>query len=779
MTTDKNIIVQNCYIACACASRPNVMVWCSQTHMIIFSSKNNLCLADISQGSYYRIIQTIQAHADEITCVKLLKNMAANSNKYCTLFCTSSNNGEIALWGIEKIDGLYSICNIFRDQRQSSISLIKACSIVGEQLLFANSIFDKVEFKLCTEIPVGNVKNRLLPTLEFPGKIVTSFDFSNFKNLLLLAIGLSDGNIQFFHIITDEINTEIKHCVTIKNEHNVWVRAMSFRETTNGLWLAAASDNLIKIWEFSIAKEMRNDKQCDPMLTHHSFTVKDDKAKLNMLISIRLESVLNSDEGFLQSIEWHPDRLELLTSAINTNVMRWHYSNTESLWLPISRFGEITQDGSGYFDATYSPDGNSVAYHSLFGAVYICDIHEEKIYSKPHTIAGHSDSVTDIAWDPSGSYLLSCSFDKTTRIHTSLNEIDLFFEIARPQVHGHSLNCLSTISSTLYVSGAEEKIFRVFQASSHFAESLAQLAKIKIDFQNLSVRGFQSELTLTNVCMNSDNADPNLITDFFTDVPTEDQLNKFTLFPELKKLYGHGYEVFTVICNHAGTVFATACKASHPEQATIFLWDTNEFQQRIALNAHQLTVTQLAFSYNDKFLLSVSRDRTWTLFGLSDNNNYDFKILYRTTSLTSKHSRIIWGCSWSHDSLYFATVSRDKTLNIWNVTNEIEIRYIVKFTSDYGLNAVDFAPNNNDRSYLLAIGNEKGGIIILDVNPFKPNCSILCEFSKDFCHSDTITRLRFRPCNKKMGVNENKVLELASSSLDNTVKIFRLNGFFS
>ena len=43
--------------------------------------------------------------------------------------------------------------------------------------------------------------------------------------------------------------------------------------------------------------------------------------------------------------------------------------------------------------------------------------------------------------------------------------------------------------------------------------------------------------------------------------PFEDYLVKHTLWPEMNKLYGHGYEISTVSCNHAGTTIASACKS--------------------------------------------------------------------------------------------------------------------------------------------------------------------------------------------------------------------------
>lgn len=67
--------------------------------------------------------------------------------------------------------------------------------------------------------------------------------------------------------------------------------------------------------------------------------------------------------------------------------------------------------------------------------------------------------------------------------------------------------------------------------------------------------------------------------------------------------------------SYSKRLIATSCKATTAEHAVVRVYDTEKWQLfGQPLEGHTLTVTRIAFSYDERYILSVSRDRTWRLF---------------------------------------------------------------------------------------------------------------------------------------------------------------------
>lgn len=280
-----------------------------------------------------------------------------------------------------------------------------------------------------------------------------------------------------------------------------------------------------------------------------------------------------------------------------------------------------------------------------------------------------------------------------------------------------------------------------------------------------------------------------------TEPPTEDHLLQNTLWPEVQKLYGHGYEIFCVACSNSKTLLASACKAAKKEHAAIILWNTTSWKQVQNLVFHSLTVTQMAFSPNDKFLLAVSRDRTWSLWKRQDTISPEldpvFSLFAFTNKVTAVHSRIIWSCDWSPDSKYFFTGSRDKKVVVWGEcdSSDDSVEHSIGPCSsvlDVGgaVTAVSVCPLLNlSQRYIVAVGLECGKVCLYtwkktDQVPEINDWTHCVETSQSQRHMLAIKKLCWKNCNGKTEQNEaegTEWLHFASCGEDHTVKIYKVN----
>jgi len=397
----------------------------------------------------------------------------------------------------------------------------------------------------------------------------------------------------------------------------------------------------------------------------------------------------------------------------------------------------------------------------------------------------------------------------------------------------------------LYVSGSEEKVLRVFEAPGAFADTLAMARGRPIPNPNqislapstpaygasLPALGLSNKAIYTaedasrnagyDSSSTSKSAEPGLgeggYNEYGPDVaptaaptaiagpPLEEHLAGSTLWPEIHKLYGHGNEIFCAAAHPTGQYLASACRAQSLSTAGILMWDTKTWTLCANLEAHSLTVTQLAFSPNGKFLASASRDRTLAIFSInssspdgaaeSDDTNDDFSLV----SHLKAHARIVWGVGWAPNSRLLATASRDGTAKIWHIdsTTGCCIGNTAVATIQFdkiGVQCVAFAPQEvSDGHCLAAVGLENGEVVvgvfswtetsIEDNSPLPVKWNEVWRTRMTEKHAAAVRRICWRVAGKKDrggGGGVQKIaaavdFDLASVSDDHSIRIFNID----
>jgi len=284
-------------------------------------------------------------------------------------------------------------------------------------------------------------------------------------------------------------------------------------------------------------------------------------------------------------------------------------------------------------------------------------------------LSGHLGAVRQVKWDPTGTFLMTCGVDKTTRIFHNI--AGRFCEIARPQIHGYEMVCFAFTEDGI-VSGAEEKVLRTFISPSAFWRRLRGEAP-KNDA--LALGASLSSLGLSNKAVYTNStAQPAVVQGYYSEQPdiqgimnhqksgppTESELQQYTLWPETDKLYGHAYEIYSIDTSPDYKYIASASRSTTREHAAIRIWEKtdNNYLEVQVLRCHELTVTKIKFSPDGLYLLSVSRNRSWAIHALEEG---------KWTLVLCKekaHARIIWDALWLSNNT-FVTGSRDGSIKIW------------------------------------------------------------------------------------------------------------------
>lgn len=141
-----------------------------------------------------------------------------------------------------------------------------------------------------------------------------------------------------------------------------------------------------------------------------------------------------------------------------------------------------------------------------------------------------------------------------------------------------------------------------------------------------------------------------------TSIPDEEVLSSRTLWPEIDKIYAHGYEIVCVAASPDGKYLASSCRATSEKHAVIHVHDlATNAACGMPLQGHSSTVTRISWQGSER-MVSVGRDRSWRTWRLQDGS------FVQERSMVKAHARIIWDVTWMDMQDAFITASRDKTV---------------------------------------------------------------------------------------------------------------------
>ncbi|EAQ85907.1 hypothetical protein CHGG_07160 [Chaetomium globosum CBS 148.51] len=710
--------------------------------LVAFGSDSNVCLWDPTDPK--GISNILSGHTAHVRAVAFLPGR--NEESKTVNLVTGGDDKQLRLWAIDSETGAASCVQTIQEHSEpiNCIAALKspASGDVAKQIFATGAADATVKIWV---FEAGQIT--LLQTIKTTRKympLTLALSALEEGNGLVLAVAGTTNAVQIFTASAADGNPGVEFTLqaTLPGHEN-WIRSLDFirekPEKGSDILLASASqDKYIRLWLF--------------------------------------EALLLGHEDWVYSARWFraaDGRLQLLSASADNTLSLWESDTESGIWLTVVRLGEISREkgattatGSigGFWTGLWSPSGTTVITLGRTGSWRRWDYDAaEDMWKQNFAISGHTRAVTGISWSRDGLYLLSTSSDQTTRLHAewALDARNSWHEMSRPQIHGYDLNCISALGPASFVSGADEKLMRVFTEPKAVARMLSHLTNTAAptpeteealpDVANMPVLGLSNKAVTTlspeegrppaadsstNQAIDPTTADPDTATTHaqpsplstLTHPPLEESLSRHTLWPEIEKLYGHGYEISCLAANHDGTLVASACRASSLTHAVIRLFETRGWTElRPPLQAHTLTVARVRFSRDDRYILSVGRDRGWAVWERTQasegQNEGERDGGYKLAQTNAKgHTRMVLDAAWApvgddaNGTRVFATAGRDKLVKVWvrkgGEGGQFELGKAV--TEEHPVTALDFVPEVTEAGLLLlAVGTEGGKVSVL------------------------------------------------------------------
>lgn len=741
-------------------------------------------------------VQTVQEHTEPINCIAALKG-AAEENAVRQIFVTGAADATVKIWALE-----------------------------AGQITFLQTI---------------KTTRKYMP-------LTVALSALEEGNGLVLAVAGTTNAVQIFttSVADGSSGVEFTLQATLPGHEN-WIRSLDFisekLEKGSDILLASASqDKYIRLWRIHQGTALSALNAAGLGLSADALTPGNKAHKITTGATeycIVFEALLLGHEDWIYSARWSraaDGRLQLLSASADNSLSVWESDTDSGIWITVARLGEISREkgattatGSigGFWTGLWSPSGTTVITLGRTGSWRRWDYDAgEDMWRQNVAISGHTRAVTGISWSRDGLYLLSTSSDQTTRLHAewAIGSAKSWHEMSRPQIHGYDLNCISALGPASFVSGADEKLMRVFTEPKAVARMLSRLTNTAPpapetedalpDAANMPVLGLSNKAVVTALPSEAEGGDlpatgasdptttdPVTTTtqthtqpssssplSTLTHPPLEESLSRHTLWPETEKLYGHGYEISCLAASHDGALVASACRASSLNHAVVRLFETRRWTElRPPLLAHTLTVARVRFSRDDRCILSVGRDRGWVVWerkvvvagegqgGTEGEGDGGYKLAQANAK---GHTRMVLDAAWApvgdggDGTRVFATAGRDKLVKVWvrkgGEGAQFELGKAV--TEEHPVTALDFVPEVTEEGLLLlAVGTEAGkvSVLTLKVNEGEVEVVSTLTVSRALSLPRAVLQLAWRPAREGR-----KGRELAIAGEDGSLRIY-------
>lgn len=742
------------------------------------------------------VIATLKKHTKEITCVRFIPNS--------DFLITGAEDYEINVW--KRHGDEFELSQTLTEHKGSI-----TCVAVLNQDIFVTGGSDG-------QVIIWGFDTTWKCVHEFvvkPGFFPLSLALEQIKQgQYILTVGGTNVNLYVFTFTYNNSDISSFMQSAVLTGHEDWIKCLAFIKDSEDEYLLASGsqDRYIRLWRLRLNEKIDNSDEDTLKLIllsnkQYKFAVEQTKC------AISFEALIMGHDDWVTGLSWHPSyarseskegkKLQLLSSSADTALMIWEMDYESGIWVCISRLGELSIKGAstatgasgGFWSCTWFKQGDDhyILTNGRTGSirVYKSQGEDTKNWDSQLSLTGPTREITDLVWSLNGEYFMTTSLDQTTRLIAPWkhDNTQTWHEFARPQIHGYDMTCIDNISPTKFVSAGDEKILRVFEMTHSISKSLKDLSGISIETKEelpdtaslpvlgLSNKAANEQLEVGEASQQQEDAEQNVelenkkedVLEGLTTPPLEDHLQRFTLFPEIEKLYGHGYEVTCCATSPNGKLIATACKSNSVKHGMLRIFNiTKDFQQCAqTLPGHNLTVTNISFSPDGKYLLSVSRDRQFFLWEVINEDTGEFKLIDNNTKA---HNRIIWDCCWVPPQFghYFVTVGRDKMIKLWNCDAEPPVSLVTQLKIEEVVTSVDILDHLVGDKLIIAVGLENGSIQIISTNLKEAKeLEIVGEINTKISPADKVTSLKFSTVNN--------TTRLAVGSADSSIRLYHFS----